>query len=72
LTCTVTSGVDFEASHTIGTDTIVGPTQVPRLHQLLLKALIRLLLLGAIGGFSGSGVFQALAERYQRPLTHIR
>jgi hypothetical protein len=64
--------VELDANHTIGTDTIVGPRQVPRLHQLLLKALIRLLFLGAIGGFCGSGVFQALAARYQRPLTHIR
>jgi hypothetical protein len=72
LTCTVTSGVDVEASHTVGTDTIVGPRQAARLHHLPVKLLIKLALFGAIGGLFGSGVFQALAERYQRPLTHIR
>jgi hypothetical protein len=72
LTCTVTSGVDFEASHTIGTETIVGPRQAACLHHLFAKLLIRLLLLGAIGGFAGRRVFHALVERYHRPLTHIR
>jgi hypothetical protein len=64
--------VELEANQTIGTDTIVGPRHAACLHHLFAKLPIRLLFFGAIGGLGGSGVFHALEERYQRPLTHIR
>jgi hypothetical protein len=70
LIWTVTSGVDLDATQTDGTETIVGPRHFASTHHLLLNEFMRLSLLGAIGGFLGIGVFQALAERYHRPSTH--
>jgi hypothetical protein len=71
LICTVTSGVDLDATQTEGTDTIVGPRQAAFKHHLLLNASIRLLLRDEIGGLGGIGVFQALADRYHLSLTHL-
>ena len=72
LICTVTSGVDVEATHTEGTETGVGDRHAAFLHHRSLNALIRLPLFAAIGGFFGMGVFHTLVERYHRAVTHMR
>jgi hypothetical protein len=64
LIWTVTSGVELEAIHTAGTETFVGARQPALTHQRLLKALISVLFVDAIGTLRGIGVFQALVGRY--------
>jgi hypothetical protein len=48
-----------------------GPKQLALAHHLLLKAAIRLPLVGATGGFFGIGLFQALVGLYHLCVTHL-